>query len=395
MSGVETGFDSRHLYLISLDPVRDGYSGARATAFFEKLLDRVKAIPSITSASLSDSVPMEMIGKPGVRFFVPGTGNSKAMYGARRYFVGREFFDTIGIPVVLGRGFRKEDQANGSAAVIVSEKLAQECWRGQDPLGRRIEIGAEDLPTFQLAGSSPGRTPRISGKTQVFEVVGVARNVRDGLAMAASQSPAVIYLPLHPAEFARPALRGITLMVRAANVQTVGGVDALGAVRREIAAMDANLTPFNARSMTEQIDQLMFPVKVALYTYGCIGVFGLILASVGLAGVTAYSVVQRRREIGIRVALGAQRGDVLGLVMKEGAVLIAIGTVLGLAAAWAAMRVMSATLASIAQTAGFSTSDPWLLMGAPALLAALAMAACYVPARRSMAVDPVVALRQE
>jgi predicted permease len=398
MSGVETGFDSRRLYLISVDPVRDGYSGARATAFFEKLLDRVKALPSITSASLADSAPMEMIGRPGVRFFVAGTGDSKVMYGARRYFVGKEFFDTIGIPIVMGRGFRKEDQANGSTAVIVSEKLAQECWKNLDPLGRRIEIGDEDLPTFQLAGSSPGRTPRISGKTQVFEVVGVARNVRDGLAMAASQSPAVIYLPLNPAEFARPALRGVTLIVRATFGVALGtsqGVDALGAVRREIAAMDANLTPFNARSMTEQIDQLMFPVKVALYTYGCIGVFGLILAAVGLAGVTAYSVAQRRREIGIRVALGAQPGDVLGLVMKEGAVLIAIGTVLGLAGAWAAMRVMSAALASIAQTAGLSTSEPWLLVGAPALLAALAMAACYVPARKSMAVDPVVALRQD
>jgi predicted permease len=390
MSGVETGFDARRLFLISLDPVRDGYSGARATAFFEKLLDRVQALPSIASASLADSAPMEMIGRPGVRFSVPGAGESKAMYGARRYFVGKEFFDTIGIPLVLGRGFRKEDQANGSTAVIVSEKLVQDCWKNLDPLGRRIEIGDEDLPRFQLAGSSPGRTPPISGKTQVFEVVGVARNVRDGLAMAASQSPAVIYLPLHPAEFARPALRGITLIVRATP-----GVDALGAVRLEIAAMDPKLTPFNARSMTEQIDQLMFPVKVALYTYGCIGVFGLILASVGLAGVTAYSVAQRRREIGIRMALGAQRGDVLGLVMKEGAVLIAIGTVLGLACAWAAMRVMSAALASIAQTAGFSASEPWLLVGAPALLAALAMAACYVPARKSMEVDPVVALRQE
>jgi ABC-type antimicrobial peptide transport system permease subunit len=208
--------------------------------------------------------------------------------------------------------------------------------------------------------------------------------------MAAARSPAVIYLPLHPAEFARPALRGVTLMVRATP-----GVDALGAVRREIAAMDPNLTPFNSRSMTEQIDQLMFPVKVALYTYGCIGVFGLILASVGLAGVTAYSVAQRRREIGIRVALGAQPGDVLGLVMKEGVILIAIGTVFGLSGAWAGIRLLSAFMSTVARTAGTSTSDPLLLVGAPLLLAALALGACYVPARKSMRIDPAVALRQE
>jgi ABC-type antimicrobial peptide transport system permease subunit len=208
-------------------------------------------------------------------------------------------------------------------------------------------------------------------------------------------APAVIYLPMRPQEFARPARNGLTLLVRAAPVRATGGVDAAGAVRREISTMDSNITPFNARSMAGQIEELMFPVKVALYTYGCIGIFGLILAAVGLAGVTAHSVTQRRREIGIRVALGAQRGDVLGLVMKEGAVLVTAGTACGLAAAWAAIRLMSALLAPIARAASTSTADPWLLVGAPALLAALAMAACYVPARKSMDVDPAVALRQE
>jgi predicted permease len=395
MTGVEVGFDARRLSLISLDPVRDGYSPAQTTAFFEKLLDRVKLLPSVASASLADSVPMEMIGRPGVRFSVPGAPGTKAVFGARRFFVGRDFFDTIGIPVVLGRGFRKDDEVNGAHAAIVSQKLAQDCWKGQDPLGRRIEIGEEDLPAFIVAGASPGRSPRVSGKTEVFEVVGVAKTVREGLDMAAKDAPAVIYLPLRPEEFARPARNGLTLMVRATPVRATGGVDALGAVRREISTMDSHITPFNGRSMSEQIDQLMFPVKVALYTYGCIGIFGLILASVGLAGVTAYSVTQRRREIGIRVALGAQRGDVLGLVMKEGAVLVVIGTAAGLAAAWAAIRLMSSLMSQIARTAGTSTSDPWLLVGAPALLATLAMAACYVPARRSMDVDPAVTLRQE
>jgi ABC-type antimicrobial peptide transport system permease subunit len=165
-------------------------------------------------------------------------------------------------------------------------------------------------------------------------------------------------------------------MVRAAP-----GVDAIGAVQREIQALDDNLTPFNARSMPEQIDQLMFPVRVALWTYGCIGIFGLILASVGLAGVTAYSVTQRRREIGIRIALGARSADVLGRVMKEGAVLITVGALIGLAAAWAGMRLLSAVMSTISRTAGTSASHPLLLVGAPLLLAALALAACYLPAR--------------
>jgi putative ABC transport system permease protein len=123
-----------------------------------------------------------------------------------------------------------------------------------------------------------------------------------------------------------------------------------------------------------------------------IGAFGLILASVGLAGVTAYAVSQRGREIGIRVALGAQKSDVLSLVMKEGVVLVTVGTVVGLAAAWAGIRVLSGLFFTVASV---ESSDPLLLAGAPLLLAVLALVACYLPARKSMRIDPAVALRQE
>jgi ABC-type antimicrobial peptide transport system permease subunit len=173
------------------------------------------------------------------------------------------------------------------------------------------------------------------------------------------------------------------------------GVDAFTAMRREIAAVDARLTPFHARTMTDQIQYLLFAVQVAAGTYACIGLFGLILAAVGLAGVTAYSVARRGREIGIRMAVGASRADVLRLVMREAAVLVLIGSVLGMAGAWAGMRGLSGFLAEIARIAGASTSDPVLLIGAPAFLALLAMAACYLPARKSMRIDPAITLRQE
>jgi len=152
---------------------------------------------------------------------------------------------------------------------------------------------------------------------------------------------------------------------------------------------------FNPRNMPEQIERMMLPVRGALWTYAFIGVFGLILASVGLAGATAYSVTQRFREIGIRVALGARSADVLGLVMREGAVLVGMGTIIGFAGAWAGIRLLSAIMSKISRTAGTSASDPALLAGAPLLLAGLALLACYVPARRSLRIDPVVALHQE
>jgi predicted permease len=386
-----TGFNPKNLYLIGLDPIRDGYSGERATDFFHKLLDRVKALPSVTSASVSDFVPMQMVGKPGAQFNSESAGGTKVAQWGQKYVVGRDYFDTIGIPIVRGRAFRATDETNDSAVVILSEKMARVCWKGEDPIGQHIEIGGNDQPSFLLGGPSTGgvRRTKVLSRSQRFEVVGVAGNTRSGLDFVPADAPGVIYVPMRPVDYARPSLQGVTLSLRA-----LPGVDAVGAVQREISAMDDKMRPFSTRGMPEQIDELMFPVKVALGTYAFIGFFGLILASVGLAGVTAYSVVQRRREIGIRVALGARGGDVLGLVMKEGAVLITIGTILGLLGARALIRVMSAALSQIAKTAGTSTSDPMLLIGAPLILAVLALVACYVPARKSMRIDPVVALRE-
>lgn len=219
----------------------------------------------------------------------------------------------------------------------------------------------------------------------MYEVVGVAKRVTEDI--VASKRPPAVYFPLHPADYAQPSLRGVTLMLRAAP-----GVDAIGAVRREISAMDSSITPFNARSMTEQIAQFMLALKGASWTYGLIGLFGLVLASVGVAGVTAYSVAQRGHEIGVRLALGAQKRDVLGLVMKEGAVLVTVGTSIGLAFAWSGIHAIKGTFFSVTSVRG---DDPVLLVGAPLLLASLAMLACYAPARRSARIDPVVALRQE
>ncbi len=387
ISNVEVGFEARNLYLVSLDPVRDGYPPARTADFLGKLLDRTRRLPAAAHAALSDTTPMNMIGKPFAPLTVDGVAGGKEMHGARLSMVDRDYLETLGVPVVLGRGFRKEDESDGAPAAIVSERLVSECWQGHDPLGRRIELGETDLPSF--AGGS-GRRKHLAGKPRVFEVVGVARNIRDSLNSTAADSPAAIYRPIQPADYAHPPMQGWTLVVR-----TQPGVDALTQVRREVSAMDDRIQPFNARSMTKQIDDMMFPVRVALWTYGCIGIFGLILASVGLAGVTAYSVTQRRREIGIRIALGAQRSAVLRLVMREGAVLILIGAAIGLAAGRGGLRMLAASLSSIAQTAGTSLSDPALLVGAPLLLAGIALAACYLPARKSLRIDPAVSLREE
>ena len=203
----------------------------------------------------------------------------------------------------------------------------------------------------------------------------------------ASKKHPVIYFPMRESDYAQPSLRGVTLIFRAAP-----GMDAISSARREISAIDANITPFNARSMLEQINEFMSPLRAASWTYGVIGVFGLILASVGVGGVTAYSVTQRGREIGIRMALGAQKSNVLGLVLREGAALIGVGTIFGLAAAWAGIRALSGMFFTVASV---QRADPVLLAGAPLLLVSVALIACYLPARRSVKIDPAVTLRQE
>jgi len=387
--GIQEGFNPRNLFLISVDPVRDGYSTERAAAFLQKLLDRVKSLPSVTAACLTDTVPVALDGSAGVTFSTPGTAGSgsQEMHWARKHMVGRDYFETAGIRILAGRGFRKEDETDGATAVIVSQELVRAYWQGGDALGRRIDAGNDEVSGG--FGAWPGtidfRAGAIGKGRKLYEVVGLVGDVTEDV--VASKKHPVVYFPLHPADYAQPSLRGVTLMVRGA-----AGVDAISAVRREISAMDSGITPFNARSMIEQIAQFMSTLKAASWTYGLIGVFGLILAAVGLVGVTAYSVTQRGHEIGIRLALGAQKRDVLVLVMKEGATLVTVGTIIGLAFAWAGIRAMSGMFFSVASVQG---ADPVLLVGAPLLLAGLALVACYVPARKSTRIDPVVALRQE
>ena len=379
--GVQEGFNPRNMYLISLDPVRDGYSPERAAAFFDKLLQRVQQLPSVTAACLTDTVPVAMDGNAGVTFTA-----GRTIEWARKHVVGRGYFETVEIPILAGRPFRKEDELAGARTVIVSEELVRKLWKGE-PLGRQIEIrnGQASGGIGAMPGTIDYRAGALGGERRTYEVVGVAKDVTEDLVV--NKKHPAIYFPLHPADYAQPSLRGVTLMLRA-----VPGVDAVAAVRHEIAAMDSTLSPFNARSMAEQIAQFMSMLKAASWTYGLIGVFALILASVGLAGVTAYSVTQRGHEIGIRLALGAQKRDVMGLVMKEGAVLVTAGTLIGLVLAWAGMQALWGMFFSVASVA---RNDLTILVGAPLLLSTLAMLACYVPARRSTRIDPVVALRQE
>ncbi|HUB79219.1 MAG TPA: ADOP family duplicated permease [Bryobacteraceae bacterium] len=384
--GMQSGFDPRNLALLSLDPVRDGATPARAALFFDRLLDRVQRLPGVTAACLTETVPVS-IGSPAMQVTAPG-GGSREMLNARRHVVGKDYFSTTGIPLLMGRAFGEEDEVSATLAVVVSQEFVREFARG-NLLGRQIEIGDDGVAADGiLPGSFDYRRGAAESRGRLFQVVGVVGDVSEDL-IAQKRHP-VVYFPLRQTDYAAPPAQGLTLVVRAAP-----GAGEIEAVRREIAALDADIRPFNVQTMDDHINQFMAPLRSASWTYRAIAIFGLLLSAVGLAGMTAYSVAQRTREIGIRVALGARRASVLRLVMKEGALLVATGTAVGMFFAWVGSRALAFMNSSVSTVTTVSTSDPMVLFGAPLLLGCLALIACYLPALESMRIDPVVALREE
>ena len=386
--GMQAGFDPQNLYLTSMDPIRDGYPRERVADFFEKLLDGVQKTPGVVSAALTEAVPVSLANQ-AVTVTVPNSRSQQIIDKAAKHVVGKDYFSTTGIQIRLGRAFSKDDETNHGNDVIVSEAFVRRLWNGENPIGRRIEIGNTEVPAKILPGSFDYRSQSSAASKQIYEVAGVAGDVAEGLVVEKPR-PA-IYFPLRPADYDRPSLEGVTIIVR-----TTPGTDAIATVRQQIAALSEQITPFNAMTMREHIEQFMSPLRAAAWTYGLIGIFGLVLASVGLGGVTAYSVTQRRHELAVRMAVGAGKRDVMALVLKEGAYLIGIGTALGMSCAWAgehALSAMSATVGKI--NTSTSSSDPVVMIGAPLLLATLALLACYLPARRSTRINPVTALRQE
>jgi ABC-type antimicrobial peptide transport system permease subunit len=178
-------------------------------------------------------------------------------------------------------------------------------------------------------------------------------------------------------------------------VRADAGSNAINGIRQQLASTDPNLTIVNEQTFHAYLDSSRADFRIALRIYGGIGLFGIVIAAVGLAGVTAFVVAQRRKEIGIRMALGARKAQVLGLVVREGVALVTIGSILGFLGAIAMVRILSALTSIFTDAFSIATNDPRLIVGAPLLLAVLSAIACYIPARRSTQIDPLKALREE
>lgn len=364
VSTVQTKFDPQSMYLLSFDPPRDGYTPEKTQAFFERLPERLKAVVGIQSVAFTAQAPFE-VGGETVHMTAEG---SHVQMPVVNQTVGAGYFAALSEPMLAGRDFavadeRSKTNASNSLPVILNESAARGFFADGNALGKRLR-----------------------GQKHSYEVVGVVRDLSGGL----TRSRAQIYLPLTQDDFARPPAGGMTIMVRGEP-----GADALTEIQREIAAMDPNLTIFNAQTLEEYLDRSRSILRFAVRTYGGVGLFGLLLAAIGLAGVTAYAVAQRRKEIGIRTAIGASKAQVLRLVLREGAALVGIGTMLGFLGAIALAKAAAAMAEMLVDAFKLGTHDPRLLLGAPLLLATVAMVACYLPARRAARIDPLRALREE
>ena len=361
MQNLALGFKPDGLLMMSVDPGLQQYSDDRGRRFLEDLLTRAETLPGVTSATLAVHVPFDY----GMQFSdvaidgdIPGSKDNSISTPFN--VVGANFFETTGATLTRGRAFDSRDDEKSRRVAVVNETMAQKLWPGQDTLGRRFRFGPDG---------------------DWIEVVGVAADGK--YVMLAEQPRSYFYLPLSQ-RYRSP----ITIMVRSGSDPA-----ALAApLRRLLNQTDPDLPVFNVRTMESHIRDSVFglmPLRMGAALAGVQGLIGALLAVMGLYAVVSYAVTRRTREIGVRMALGAERTDVLRLVVREGMRLSVIGIAIRLLIALGVGVVLTRVLY------GVRPVDATVFGGVTALLLGVSALACYLPARRATRVDPLVALRYE
>jgi predicted permease len=339
------------------------YSQFRGIQFYADLLQGVRALPGVEAASLTESVPLSQFGwsrrtvHAVGRAIPPGEETELAMSA-----IAPDFFRTLRMPVLHGREFTAQDGAGAPRVVMVNETLAQRFWPRQEAIGKQMRFGSPEAPSPQ-----PPMT-----------VVGVVANAK--YRALGERSLPFYYVPV-----AQEYEGVMTLVVRGRGDAAV----LAPAIRKQVKELDASLPIYNVDLLREAIGSAYFVAQALALLLSVFGGLAVALASVGLYGVMAWTVTQRTREVGIRMALGAQRGDILRLIVGKGMRLVGLGILLGIVGAGWATRVLEHLLYGIQPT------DPSTFAVMMLLLAAVALAACWIPARRAARVDPMVALRYE
>jgi predicted permease len=354
---ISPGFDSEHLAVLSFDLGAQGYTEERGRQFQQRVLERAAAVPGVQAASVSSTVPL-FAGGFARTVFLEGQDASDRRAGrlVQISVVGPQYLETVGIPLMRGRTLSERDQPNTPNAVVINETMAKGFWPDQDAIGKRFKFFGQDF---------------------FNQVVGIAKDSKYNF-IGEEETP---FIYQATTQVYQPQL---SLFVRAAQPQAV-----LGTVRGEIQQLDRNLPLTGVFTLREVFDQALWAPRMAASLLATFAGLSLALSVIGIYGVMAYSVSQRTRELGIRMALGASRADVLRLVVFQGLRLTLMGVVLGLGVSFALTRLVVSLLYSVSPT------DVVTFTVVPLLLAVAALAASYLPALRATRIDPMVALRYE
>jgi predicted permease len=357
---VDVGFNPQNLMLFRVQPFLNRYDEPRSLALYKQLLDRIAAVPGVRAAALTN--PALLSGSVNsTSIFVRGRVYSNARDSRdsiNRLVVSPNFFQVMEIPILLGRGFTPGDSETAPKVVVINETAAKRYFPNENPIGQRFGSSVEN------AGQ--------------LEVVGVLKDakydsVRDAV-------PPTMYVPYLQARAASAVI----------EVRTAGDpASVVGAVREAVRQVDPNLPMVDVSTQLEQVERRFQQEKLFARAYALFGGLAVLLAAIGLFGLMSYSVSRRTNEIGIRMALGAQRGDVLRLVMRESMILVVLGVAIGVAVALGTSRFVTTLLYGLAPT------DAVTLAGAVGLMVLVSALAGFLPARRASRVDPMVALRYD
>jgi predicted permease len=356
---IDPGFNTDNVLNVPLNINLLKYTKTQGRDFYQQAIEKVESLPGVKSATVARIVPLGGGGRQSNIFIegreeppqdLPNTVNANV--------VGLRYFDTMGIQLLRGHDFTEQNREGAPGVAVVSETFARRFWHGEDPLGKRFSLRSQSGP--------------------FIEVIGV---VKDGKYRTLGEEPrSVMYLPL-----LQNHETGMTMHIR-----TAGDPMSIAAgVRSVVASLEKNLPTYDLITMSDQLSSSLFPARMGATLLAAFSFLALVLAAVGIYGVMAYSVARRTREIGVRMALGAQRGDVLKMVLKEGMALVGIGIALGIMGAFFATSLLVSFLY------GVSVTDPITFVAISLLLTGVALVASFIPARRATKVDPLIALRYE
>jgi putative ABC transport system permease protein len=359
---INPGFDAGHVLTLSFNTAAQGYDATKASQFYQQLGGRVQALPGVKNVSIAQSAPLSYFYSPALAapVFVEGheppQGENPPFVGNNT--IGPNFFQSLGVPLLIGRDFTDQDREGAPRVAIVNETVVRNLFPNGNPIGQKLRV--------------------LMRQPASWEIVGVVKDSKY-LSLGEDARP-YIFLPY--LQNPQPAM--------SVHVQTTGNPKELAAaVRREVQALDPNLPAFNVMSLAENIDISLFPARFGAVLLGVFGSLALLIASIGIYGVMSYGVSERTHEMGVRMALGARDSDVLRLVISQGMWLAIIGVVIGAGLALVSTRIVKSFLYDV------STTDPLTFSGIALLLIGVALLACYIPARRATKVDPLVALRYE